>query len=281
MSLRIVVIDAFPSNEEGRKKAKTFMVNGFSLCLNADTKSICCHGCSSMKRPAYYLCALHTYMHIYTHVCAPQRMVSAALRSVSSRSEFHLIMLGMEDLQQFIYDPGTNERAKTQALRNFTAVDITFVAGDGGLAPWHPRAALLLAYINQCVVAGANLVGDEVVARMLWHLACVNGRQLLVTDVLNSNGSSDETASANMMPRAYSGSSSVMVDELSGEAFQFEDGLIDDDTHQGSHNEGERKPKTRLLRCCNVGLRRRHETSMPISSGRILFANNFCAAFCA
>jgi hypothetical protein len=226
MSLRIVVIDGFRSDEDGRKKAKTFM-----------------------------------------------RMVFGALRTVSCRSEFHLIMIGMEDLQQFIYDSSSNERARTQAMRNFTSIDITFVAGDSGLTPWHPRASLLLAYINQCVIAGANLVGDEVATRMLWHLACVNGRQILVTDSLNSEGSAEEEAvqADMMMPRAYSGSCSMMVDELSGEAFQFNEETVRE-RHSVGHDDFEvtTRSRTGLLRCCNVGLRKRHETNMPISKGEIV-----------
>lgn len=212
------MIDAYKSDEEGRRKAKTFM-----------------------------------------------RVVAHALRNVSHRSEFHLVMLGVEELQEFVYDSGTNDRTRTQAMRNFSSIDLTFVGGDSGLSPWHPRAAFLLAYLNQCVVAGSHLLGDEVAVRMLWHLACVNGRQLHVIDVLNSDGRDrDEHVMALMVPRAYCGSTSVMLDETTGEAFQFGDEELEDEKNVPEKGRIQTVP----VRCCNVGVRRRHLTNLPINDGR-------------
>eukprot|EP00283_Hemiselmis_rufescens_P024021 CAMPEP_0173445900 /NCGR_PEP_ID=MMETSP1357-20121228/35392_1 /TAXON_ID=77926 /ORGANISM="Hemiselmis rufescens, Strain PCC563" /LENGTH=194 /DNA_ID=CAMNT_0014412141 /DNA_START=221 /DNA_END=802 /DNA_ORIENTATION=- len=189
MSLRVLVIDGYRSDYDGRRKAKSFM-----------------------------------------------RVVLQALRTVDTRAEFHLAMMGMEELQQFIYDPNGNVHSQAQALRNFSSTDVTFVGAEGSLSPWHPKAALLLSYLNQCVIARSNVFGDEVAMRMIWHLACVCGRQLHVVEVLNLEKEDGSTSKATTFPKAYSGSTSVMVDETTGEAFQFGDGAQQDDYQMHGEN---------------------------------------------
>jgi len=208
-SLRVLVIDGYRSDYDGRRKAKSFM-----------------------------------------------RVVLQALRTVDTRAEFHMAMMGMEELQQFIYDPNANAHSQAQALRNFSSTDLTFVGGESDLPPWHPKAALLLAYLNQCVIAGSHVFGDEVATRMVWHLACVCGRQLQVVEALNMEIEDGSTTKATSFPKAYSGSTSVMVDETTGEAFQFGSGDQQDDYQMHGDNSPGRN-RHMPVRVCNVGLRRR------------------------
>lgn len=193
------------------------------------------------------------------------RVVHTALRGVSTRAEFHLSLVGIQELEQFIYDPKSNDQTKAQALRNFSSTDISFIAGEGDLQPWHPKAALLLAYVNQCVMSGANVFGDEVVMRMVWHLACTCGRQLHVIDALNLELSDGSTAFSQKLPQAYSGSLSVMVDEFTGEAFQFADTTHKGEQEHQKHQDDEEcafpdtvpRNKAAPIRVCNVGMRKR------------------------
>jgi hypothetical protein len=152
--------------------------------------------------------------------------VSWSLKQANYETDFHMVVRALTDLHEFTYDPDSSENGQRQALRNFSSIDITFVAGEPWLLPWHAHVARLLAFLNQCIISGGRVCGDLVAARILWHLACTCGRQIQVVDVLD-NADLPAAIPPQHLPKAYAGRTTVMLQEISGEAFQFTEALED------------------------------------------------------
>ena len=191
------------------------------------------------------------------------RAVSWAIKQNNHLTGFHILVRSLTQLQEFVFDPDADESGRKQALRNFSSVDMTFIGGEATLLPWQPETARLVAFINQSVIAGSRVCGSVVAARALWHLACTCGRQLHVVDVLQ-NPDLPAAIPTQYLPKAFSGRNTVMLQEISGEAFQFSNKEPEDNKrapratqHESSHDESPAKRRAVAERCLNVGMRKR------------------------
>eukprot|EP00802_Teleaulax_amphioxeia_P012013 Tamp_12051.p1 GENE.Tamp_12051~~Tamp_12051.p1 ORF type:complete len:356 (+),score=63.68 Tamp_12051:49-1068(+) len=148
------------------------------------------------------------------------RAVARAIKQNNVDTEFHVIVRSLTHLHEFVFDPECDEQGRRQAMRNFSSIDLTFIGGEPFLLPWQTHSARLLAFVNQSVITGARVCGDLVAARALWHLSCTCGRQLQVVDVLE-NTDLPAPIPREHLPKAYAGRNTVMLQEISGEAFQL------------------------------------------------------------
>jgi hypothetical protein len=207
------------------------------------------------------------------------RTVAWAIKQANDSCDFHVIVRALTELQEFVFDPDADHHTQRQALRNFASIDLTFVGGEPSLLPWHTHSARLVAYLNQCTITGGRVCGDVAAARALWHLACTCGRQIHVVDILE-NPDVPAAIEHQQLPKAYAGRNTVMLQEVSGEAFQFteieEDGKGRDGKHLqngDSHTQFRRRPSVgeakkfaRAVRCCNLGMKKRPNGASPGSS---------------